>query len=180
MRCLVEQALLNSRVGVDAPVAEKRPMGAVLVDPLPFHLGENNFFAIHARLGQDLAARRNDEALPPKLNPFAADGHFVSDTIDRGDEAAVRDRVAALHRFPGGMLRVTVFGFLRRMPADRSRIKRISAPRTVVRRAASGYQLGIADMPKCLRRAAEIALTGVPVSTPRRAGLPLISARRRK
>ena len=39
---------------------------------------------------------------------------------------------------------------------------------------------GIADIPKCLRRAAEIALTGAPESTPRRASLPLISARSRK
>ena len=33
------------------------------------------------------------------------------------------------------------------------------------------------DIPKCARREAEIALTGAPVSTPRSAGLPLISAR---
>ena len=101
------------RVGVDAAVAEEGPVGAVFVHPLPFHVGEDSFFAIDARLSENLAARRDDEALAPKLDPIAAGRRFVADAIDRRDETAIGDRVTALHRFPGGMLGVTVFRFFR-------------------------------------------------------------------
>ena len=57
------------------------------------------------------------------VDAIAARRRFVSDAINGGDETAVRDRMAALHRFPGGMLRGSKLRFLRRMPADRRRIK---------------------------------------------------------
>src|ERR1041384_4796214 len=96
----------------------------MFVNALPFHVSENGFFAIGTSLGQNFAARGDDEALAPELDPVAASGRFVPDAIDRSDEAAIRDGVAALHRFPGGMLGVAVFRFLGGMPADRSRIKK--------------------------------------------------------
>lgn len=43
---LIQQALLEAGVGVNAAVAEERPMGAMLVDSRPFHIGENDFLAI--------------------------------------------------------------------------------------------------------------------------------------
>ena len=61
---------------------------------------------------------------PQNSIPSPPTGASMADAIDRGDEAAVGDGVAALHRFPGGMLGVAVFRFLRRMPADRGRIKK--------------------------------------------------------
>ena len=135
---LIEQSLLDPAVGVDAAVAQEGPVGAVFVDPLPNHVGEDGFFAIDARLGQDLAARGDDDALAPGFDPVTAGGRFVADAVYCGDKAAVRDGVAALDRFPGRMLGVTVFRFLGGMPADRGRINKISAPRRVVRRPASG------------------------------------------
>jgi len=98
-------------------------MGAMFVHALPFNVGEDGFFSIDARLGQNLAARRDDEALAPEFDPIPTDRRFVTDAIDRRNETSIRDRVTALHRFPGRMLGVTVFRFFRRMPPDRGRIK---------------------------------------------------------
>ena len=115
-------------------------MGPVFVDPVPFDVGEDDFFAIDARLGENLAARGDDEALPPELDPVATGGCFVADAVDRGDETAVGNRMTALDRFPGGMLSVAVLRFLRsdasRSPSDKRESR---APCSAVRRAASGY-----------------------------------------
>ena len=72
--------------------------------------------------------------------PVAARRIFETDAIHRRDEAAIRDRVAALHRFPGGMLRARHI-FLFRPDASRSRSdKKVTARRaSAVSRAASGY-----------------------------------------
>src|SRR5262245_52623000 len=109
---LIEQTLLDTSVGVDAAVAEKGPMGAVFGHAFPFHVGEDDFFAIDARLGEYLAARRDDEALAPEFDSIATGRRLVADPIDRRDKTPIRDRMAALHCFPGRMLDVAVFRFL--------------------------------------------------------------------
>src|SRR5690606_5309931 len=69
------------------------------------------------------AVRRRDEALPPELDPaVSVRRRLESDAIDGDDEAAVRDRVAALDRFPRRVLPLAVLVLLLRMPADRGRI----------------------------------------------------------
>ena len=70
-RLLVEHTLLDASVGVDAAVAEEGPMGAMFIHALPFNVGEDGFFSIDARLGENLAARRDDEALAPEFDPIA-------------------------------------------------------------------------------------------------------------
>ncbi len=71
---LIKQTLLDPSVGVDAAVAQEWPMGAVFIDALPFDIGEDGFFAVDARLSENLAARRDDEALAPELDAIATDG----------------------------------------------------------------------------------------------------------
>ena len=53
-------------------------MGTVFVHALPFHLGEDGFFSIDTRLGENLAARRDDEALAPEFDPIATRRRFVA------------------------------------------------------------------------------------------------------
>ena len=79
---------------------------------------------IDRTFGDDFAARRRDETLPPEFDPVAAGGRFMADAIRHRDITTVRDRVTALNRFPGRMLRLAEFFFLARMPADRRRIKK--------------------------------------------------------
>src|SRR5690348_11946436 len=52
----------------------------------------------------------------------------MADTIHGGDIHAVRNGVGALNRAPGIMLRFAELRFLRRMPADRRRIKKHLRP----------------------------------------------------
>src|SRR4051812_19147592 len=95
----------------------------MFVHAVPFDLGSHDFLAIETAFRDDLAARRDDEALAPELDPITAGGRLVPNSIDRGDVTAVRDGMAALHRFPCGILGGAVFFLLARMPADRGRIK---------------------------------------------------------
>ena len=120
---LIDEALLDALVGVDPAIAQEGPVRAVFIDSGPHHVREDDFLAIDAAFGEDLSARRDEETLAPKFQASPADGCFVADAIDGCDVATVRDGVAALHGFPGGMLRLSVFFFLGRMPADGGRIK---------------------------------------------------------
>ena len=72
----------------------------------------------------------HDKTLSPELDAIAAGWRFMADAIYRRDKAAIRDRMTALHRFPGGMLRGAIF-LLSRAGASRSR----SDKREFLRRA---------------------------------------------
>src|SRR5436190_4123374 len=98
-------------------------MGSRYLDAVPIDFRRHDFFPIGASFREDFAARRDDETLSPELDPVAAGRRFMTDSIDRRNVAAIRDRVAALHRFPGGILGCAVLFLLARMPADRRRIK---------------------------------------------------------
>src|SRR4051794_18884474 len=98
-------------------------MRALFVDAAPGDFRHDDFFAVDAAFGENLAARRDEEALPPELDSRTARRSFVADAIHRGDVAAIRDRVTALHRFPARVLRLAVFLLLGGMPADRGGIK---------------------------------------------------------
>ena len=119
----IEQALLDSRVGIDPPVAQEGPVGSMFVHASPFDLRHDDLFAIDAALRHDLAAGRDNETLSPELDPGSSGGRFVTHPVHRRDVAAIRDRMTALHRFPRGILRRAVFFLLGRMPSDRRWIK---------------------------------------------------------
>src|SRR6185436_17084768 len=68
--------------------------------------------------GQDIAIGIRNETVAPELNP-ARGIALVADPVDRRDEHAVGDRVAALHGFPGVLLGGAVLRLLRWQPADR-------------------------------------------------------------
>ena len=74
-------------------------------------------------LGDHHAERVAHERGAPEL-----DVTLAAHAVHRRDVDAVRDRVRAVHRLPGGELRLPVLGLLRRMPADRRRVEEDVGP----------------------------------------------------
>src|SRR6266480_4033963 len=121
MRTLLvsEEPVLNVAVGVNAAVAQERPVAAYLLDPGEIDLSQHERF-VRSGLGQDDAERIAYERMAPEFDARALAAQALEpDTIDRGDPAAIGDRVAALNRFPRVELLLAVLLFLRRKPADR-------------------------------------------------------------
>src|SRR5204863_10029751 len=124
---LVAEPLRDLRVGVRPPVAEERPADPARVDLGEIDLLDEHGLVIRGRARDDAAVRRRDEALAPELDAgrraaAAARIGLEADAGHRDDEAAVRDRVAALDRLPRGVLALAEFRLLVRAPADRGRV----------------------------------------------------------
>src|SRR6266516_7511452 len=119
----IYHSFLKTGVSIDAPVTQEWPMGAMFVHPIPFHVGEDNFFSIHRTFGNDFATRRRNKTLAPELDSIATLGRFMSDAIRRRDVTSVRNGMAALNCFPGRILSRAEFPFFRWMPADGGWIK---------------------------------------------------------
>src|SRR5438270_1818666 len=127
---LIDHSLLNSSVGIDAPIAQEWPMGTMFIHPFPFNIGSYDFFTINRALRKNFAAWRADETLPPEFNPVTSGRRFVTDPIRRRNEAAIRNGVAAHHRLPCRKLRSTEYRFFSTMPANGGGIKQdLSAPK---------------------------------------------------
>ncbi len=67
----IDQALLDPGIGIDPAIAKERPMRSMFVHPVPIDLGHDDLFLIDAPFRDDFAAGRDDEALPPELDPVA-------------------------------------------------------------------------------------------------------------
>src|SRR5947209_19188869 len=89
----IEKPLLDSSVSIDPPIAQERPMRAMLVHARPIDFAGDDFFPVNRTFGDDLAVRSANETLPPKFDSFSASRRFVTDSIWRRDEATVRDRM---------------------------------------------------------------------------------------
>src|SRR5258707_11263003 len=125
MRTLLvsEEPVLNVAVGVDAAVAQERPIAAHLLDPGGIDLRQYERF-VGGGLGHDDAERIAHERMAPEFDAGAlAVQALEADTIDRGDPAAIGDRVAALNRFPRIELLLAELLLLRRMPAVGGRVE---------------------------------------------------------
>src|SRR5262249_35776533 len=124
---LVVEALRDLAVRVDPPVAEERPADPARVDLGEIDLLDEHGLVIGRRAREDSSVRRSNEALPPELDPGgrasgAAGIGLEADAVHRDDEAAVRDRMAALDRLPRGVLPRPELRLFVRMPADRRRV----------------------------------------------------------
>ena len=89
----VEQTLLEAGIGVDAPIAQERPVRPMFVDPLPVNFRGHNFFAVNRSFGDNFPVRAADETLAPELYAIASSGRFMPNTIRHCDIAAIRDRM---------------------------------------------------------------------------------------
>src|SRR5690348_6810388 len=95
----------------------------MFVDPLPINFRGHNFFAVNRSFGDNFPVRAADETLAPEFDPVTAGGSFMPHSIRCRYVAGVCDRMTALNRFPGRMLRLAKSLLLFWMPADRCRIK---------------------------------------------------------
>src|SRR4029453_10773116 len=118
MKLGIEQPLLNSRVSIHAPVAQKWPVRPMFVDAIPFDVGRDNLFSIHRTFCDDFSAWRSDKTLPPKLDAVATGGGLLADPLCGRDVTPIRNRVTAINCFQWRILRRTEFIFFARMPAD--------------------------------------------------------------
>src|SRR6059036_3472127 len=115
---LIDHSLFEPAVRIHAPIAQKWPMRAMLVDAIPFHIGHHNLFSIDRTFRDDLAARTRHKTLSPKLNSIAAGRYFMTDPVHGCDITAIRNRMTALNYLPGRMLRCAEFFLFAWMPAD--------------------------------------------------------------
>src|SRR6266446_6897523 len=113
MKLSIEQPLLDSRVGIDAPIAEERPVRSILVYAIPVDFCHYNFFAIDRTFRDDFAIRAANKTLPPEFDSVSARWRLKANAVCRSDVAAVRNCVAPLNYFPGRILRCAEFIFLR-------------------------------------------------------------------
>src|SRR5437762_9055478 len=135
---LIDHPLFNAGVGIDSAISQEWPVGPMLVDASPINVGCYNLFLIDRTFCDDFAVRSAHETLPPKFDAISTGGRFVTDAVRHRDVAPVGDRMTTLNRLPRGMLRLSKFLFLARMPADCRWIKNNL-------RAVQGSQ------PRCLR-----------------------------
>src|SRR5271154_5294012 len=109
----------NATIGIDAAIAQERPIAPRLFLQLWIDFRDQNLFLVARGFFQEFAEGIGDEAATKKLDAVAggAVDFFEADAIGTGDVDAVGDGVRALNRFPGGALRFTKGGFFLRMPA---------------------------------------------------------------
>src|SRR6266404_6002069 len=123
MKLGIEQPLLESTVSVHPAVSQKWPMRSMSIYRTPVDFRSHDLFAIDGSLRDNLPIRPADEALSPEFDSVPANRCLVADAICHRDVTTVRDSVAALDGFPGGLLGRAEFFFLFWMPANRCRIK---------------------------------------------------------
>src|SRR5262245_57773370 len=90
----------NRSIGVDASIAEERPVAADFLDQRRVAFRDQNVFAL-ARLGDVAAEGIGDEGMAEEGDAVGAGLVFVTDPVWRGHVYAVGDRMRALHGLPG-------------------------------------------------------------------------------
>ena len=121
---IVEEALRQAAVGVDAPVAQERPVAPHLLDARPVDLDDEDLLALRPRLGEHHPLRVAAERGAPELEPGGRRVRpLEADAVDGRDVDAVGDRVAALHGAPGVALRRALGLLLGGVPADGRRVE---------------------------------------------------------
>jgi hypothetical protein len=120
-----EPAIGDDGIGVDAAIAEERPISASLFALGGITLDDKNFFLVVGGFGENLAEGIGDEGIAPKLNAGIALVRlaFKADTIDDRDIGAIGNGMGALNGFPCVELSSADLRFLVRVPADAGGIK---------------------------------------------------------
>src|SRR5262249_59203319 len=99
---IAEKALVDTDVGVDAPVAQERPVAPHVLETFQVERSDENRFRIGRCLGEDHAEGIGEERMSPELETGTLAVELLeSDAVHRGDVAAVGDRMAALDGAPG-------------------------------------------------------------------------------
>src|SRR5271157_3622002 len=96
---LLNEPAGDAGVGVDSPVAQKRPVAAHFFDAAGVALDDERLFAIVGGLRQQLAERIGHERAAPEFEPSPG-RPFVPHAVDGGHVDAVGDGVRALDGAP--------------------------------------------------------------------------------
>jgi len=120
MGLFAQPAIQDRTVGIDAAIAEKRPVAASVFALCGIAFDDKDFFFVVGGFGGDLAEGIGDERISPEFKAGVAVGGltFEADAIDDGDVDAIGDSVSTLNGFPGIELRCAELGFFVGMPAD--------------------------------------------------------------
>src|SRR6266852_4076036 len=104
---VAEPAIEDRLIGVDAAVAQKRPVAARFLTLGGIAFDDEDFFLVVRSFGDDLAKRIGDKGISPELQSRVAFFGFAfkSNAIDDAGVNSISDGVAALNRFPGVKLR---------------------------------------------------------------------------
>lgn len=107
-------------VGVDAAVAEERPIASGFFALGGVALDDEDFFFVVGGFGEDAAEGIGDEGISPEFEAGIAVLRLalVADAIDNGDVDAISDCVSALNGAPGVELSGAELSFFVGMPAD--------------------------------------------------------------
>src|SRR4029077_8491366 len=114
----VDQTSIDFAVGIDSAISQEWPVRPMLVDASPIDLRRHNLLLIDRTFRDDFAVRSAHETLAPKFDAISTGGRFVTDAVRHRDVAPIGNCVTTLNRLPRGMLRLSKFPFLTRMPAD--------------------------------------------------------------
>ena len=113
------------RVGVDAAVAQERPVAAHLLHAREVHLADQDLLLVGRRLGDHDAEGIGDERRAPELEPGPpSGGPLVADAVHRRDVDAVGDGVASAGWSARRRAGAAPYSrLLVRVPADRGRVE---------------------------------------------------------
>src|SRR5262245_59164840 len=111
----VEEALGDGGVGVDAPVAQERPVAAHVLDASAVALDDEDLLLGPRAFLEDDAERIGHERAAPELQA-AVGRSLVPDAVDGRHVDAVGDGMGALNRLPRRGLRRAVLLLLLGMP----------------------------------------------------------------
>src|SRR5580658_4182253 len=120
----IDKAARDGRVGVDAAVAQERPVAARLFDVGKIDFADQDLFMFVRGLGNNASERVSQKAAAPELEARPIDAIaedvavLVAYAVDSRDVNAVGNCVRALDGLPGIVLRCAELVFLCRMPAD--------------------------------------------------------------
>src|ERR1019366_2247564 len=121
-RASLEPSLQDGRIGINAAVAEERPVPANLLDAAGIAFHNQDFFLVRGRFGEHLSKRIANEGMAPEFEA-ALGSAFESDAIHGRNEHAVGNGMGTLDGAPRVELRGAEFLLLGWMPANRGRIK---------------------------------------------------------
>ena len=116
---MVTKAETQAIVCIDAPIAQEGPILARLFDAREIAINHQNFFFIGRRFRDEATERIRYKGLAPERELA-----LMPDAVDDDHEESVRNRMAALNCFPGGMLRFIDFRIFVRQPADCRRVEK--------------------------------------------------------
>src|SRR5204863_5027906 len=120
-----EPAVEDGLIGIDAAVAQERPVAARVFALGGVALDNENFFVVVRGFGDDLPKGVGHERIAPELQAGIAILRLAFEThaIDDGSVNAVGDGVATLDSFPRVELRGAELRFFVGMPANAGGIK---------------------------------------------------------